>query len=160
MMEFTLAGVEDWKMTQNGKGEMPALEANAIYMELPKDAEPATVRRGGRMGARIWVVAGTLLVLAACQGPDDPPVQRAAPPTSSQSTPTVPATPAPDDPAVRTSPGETQTVLLTVSVPPAEPTPRTEPEPTRIPEPLPSGFEDTVWVTGSVDEMRAALDQG
>ena len=112
------------------------------------------------MGAKIWVVAGLLLVLAACQGAADLPVQPGPSPTSSQSTPTVPTTPAPAELVLRAAPAEVQQAPLPVSVPPAKPMPGTEPEPTQEPEPGLSGFEDTVWVTDSVDEMQAALDQG
>ena len=111
------------------------------------------------MGGKIWVVAVLLLALAACQEMADSPVQHSAPPTSSQSTPIVPATPAPTESVVRTIPAATQTSLPTVSVPPAKRVPETESKPTEEPEPFESGFEDTVWVTDSIDDMRAALDQ-
>ena len=111
------------------------------------------------MGSKIWVVAGLLLVLVACQGAADPPVQSSTPPATSQPTPTVPATPVPAESVLRAAPAEPQTASLP-GVTPGEPTPRTESEPAKEPEPVPSGFENTVWVTDSVDEMRAALDRG
>ena len=108
---------------------------------------------------KVWVVAGLLLALAACQQMADSPVQHSVPPPS-QSTPMVPATPAPTELVQRTILTATQTSPPTVSVPPTKPVPVLEYEPTAEPEPFESGFEDTVWVTDSVDDMRAALDQG
>ena len=112
------------------------------------------------MGRKIWIAAGLLLALAACQEMVDSPVQPSAPPTSSQATPMVPATTVPTESVLRAIPTATQTPPPTVSVPPTKPVPRTEYRPTEEPEPLESGFEDTVWITGSIDDMRAALDQG
>ena len=108
---------------------------------------------------KIRVVARLLLVLAACQWTADLPGQSSASPTTSQPTPTVPATPPPAESVLRAAPVKTQTASLPVSVTPGKPTPGTPSVPTEEPEPVPTVFGGSVWITDSVDEMPAALDK-